>query len=280
MLLVTVVLSTMILSRWLGPDQQGHALPGLPPDPPAVGDCLKERVPTIDQTGDQRQRPWYAPCDGVRAGEVVMLDVTEPERCAEAVHDFLGLQPDGSLPGAEVGWSPPRAFGAVLMGPSASQRLAGQDWSACALVSTAPGLVPTYPATARQLYPNSTRLAAGGCAATTFPLADTLPCSDPHRVEWFAATERVAIGSDPGLVERECTSLLRTQLDSVDPTRGGLLAVVAPTYVLDEQGRVQLWWSSDRAAGASCGLQPTDRSSLLVGSLRGLGEGAVPLVGD
>jgi hypothetical protein len=69
------------------------------------------------------------------------------------------------------------------MGPSADQRLDGQDWSACAVIATAPGLVPTYPGPVRNLYRDAVPMPAGGCAGTTFPLEAFLPCADPHRVD-------------------------------------------------------------------------------------------------
>lgn len=278
-LLLTVVLAAMIVSRWLGPGLPGRAEAGPPPAPPVVGDCLQERVPTVDDTGAQLQRPRYAGCDGARAGEVVALGPIDDTLCTERVNGYLGLGADGGYLGGGPVWSPPKGFGAVLMGPSADQRLDGQDWSACAVIATAPGLVPTYPGPVRNLYRDAVPMPAGGCAGTTFPLEAFLPCADPHRVEWFGLTEQVAAGADLDRIRKECLTVLRTQLGTDDPTRDGLLTVAVPTYVLDEEGRVQLWWSSDRAAGASCGLQPTDRNASLIGTLRGLGEGAVPIVG-
>lgn len=277
-LLLTVLLAAMIVSRWTGPGLPGRAEPGPPPPPPVVGDCLLERAPTVDATGAQLQRPRYAGCEGARAGEVVAIGSLDDVLCTERVNGYLGLGADGGYPGGGPVWSPPEGFGAVLMGPSADQRLDGQDWSACAVVAVAPGLVPTYPGPVRGFYRDAVPMPAGGCAGTTFPLEAFLPCSTPHRVEWFGLTEQVAAGADLDRIRQECLSVLRDQLGTQDPTHGGLLTVAVPTYVLDDEGRVQLWWSSDRAAGASCGLQPTDREAALVGTLRGIGDGTPSIV--
>lgn len=279
-LLLTALLAAMIVPRWIGPGLPGRAEPGPPPPPPAVGDCLLQRAPTVEYTAGQLQRPGYAPCDGPRAGEVVALGPIDGPLCTEKVNIYLGLGADGGYLGGGPVWSPPKGFGAVLMGPSTDQRLDGQDWSACAVVGVAPGLVPTYDGPVQRFYREASRVPAGGCAGTTFPLEEFLPCVDPHRVEWFGVTEQGAAGADLERIRKECLTVLRNQVGTEDPTRGGLLTVTVPTYVLDEHGRVELWWSSDRAAGASCGLQPTDRNAELVGTLRGLGDAAVPIVGS
>jgi len=274
---------------------RGHTVPGQPAaqpveSAPQVGDCVLEdphgpQVNIVELPALRTQ-----PCSGPRYGEVafVIADFTArtagrapgPDLCSEQVGAYVGTPgpppPDGSfVPFAVVGWT--------ILGPAKRQRAAGQKWAACVVylpdwADSAPNLTVDHSLQGAWQRPEDSRLFT--ICLDDIASASPAVCRSPHRFELLGmavgtptipqesldeACRHIveqALGSSKGLDSGE----LGTQVVPVrDGPNGGIL-ITGPDAI-----------SADAEYSNLCLATPTDSSKRLIASLRGLGDGAVPL---
>ena len=308
-LLVVVVLSAAVVLPPLlsGSRIVGSASPVHLPDPPSVGDCLLNPMPTsgesdlpdgtsVDPAGYPLGPPEtvtrvaaFGPCQGAVFGEIVQVvgagrDPPAPriaasaadEGCRSATAEYTGLgevirqftSPTGAVD--PVRWDPTVNVRHVWVQPEPVQRAAGRDWLAC--VVTPARLVRYSGRVAGAFAGHSLPDQFGVCwLQTDVSVAVAfVACSEPHR------SELVSIGSvsghsdvAPTEVSASCERLAARVVGRDDPTAGGALTVAVDPEELPAR------LTSGRTVDVTCFLTGNgDRR--LVGTLVGLGDRAVP----
>lgn len=289
LLLVLVVLTAVALPNLGGRRTAGHPIAMIVPGPPAPGTCLSNQVsgaPSPDQVGVAT-----VSCDGPHRTEVVAVYPAPPapirvdvghgqvavvDRCSWDLAGYLGgfdvlLASDPSL----------QLFGPWLarpvvrpsrLEPDRTQRVLGQDWTAC----VADAGVRVFSGTVRSSY--------GGGAGTRMPAqlarcrasaTDTgyLPCSTPHSTELMATTQYHYPAPDEAGLVATCRALVTRLTGFDDPTAGGALAVVVARDQVPVDG-VGVFDES-RTYEAGCAVSAVGGRKL-VGSVIGLASAPLP----
>ena len=234
------------------------------------------------------------PCGDPHQGEILLtaMDVTEfpvttmsgvavPDlaACRDAAYPYLGARSPneaGDRSNLLGPWSPPSTGSYGFLSPDSLQRRAGQRWVACVL-SSPQGEVR---GSVRGIYSGSARSSPlAVCSPGTDLLLDlTVPCTRPHPMEilgWRSADESVG-GQRP--LDRSCMELASRVTGMADPTAGGALRVAAAVIHYDSSGILQQGFAPgphSELGRAACTVSAAG-TSVLVGSLVGLGDGPLP----
>ncbi len=237
------------------------------PLPPAVGSCLRwEPALTV------------VPCTAPHAAEVtagwtavatVRTADDGDSRCRAAAFQYVGL----TLVGAAQVWRP--AFGnrSWQVPAPPAERAGDRGWSVCVV---APALAAVSVGSVRDQGRNPlSRPAAFGMCLTVDAIL--VACDRPHRVEYLTD----AVGFARSLIgEREadnwrtgCGELAAALLDTGDPTFGGRLTIEFRTVPADPRSGFD---PPSSIAFALCAVV-VDGDRDLIGSVYGLGAGALPL---
>ena len=278
----------------------GDAIAAEISSPPAVGDCLASRNGLASTSADvgfgQSSDYLTVDCAEPHLGEVIgvaprssyPLDsrgpVTVPDlgECAEIANAYLGvahsLEPGDRSPLLGP-WHPASTGRMDFLGPDDLQQRAGQDWLACVLVSRQ-GRVSGSVA---GMYAGAARV---NTLATCRPDVDVrldvvVPCREPHAMEVFGW--RVADETSGGqrTLDASCLLLVERMTGMTDATAGGALQVRSVILHLDRDGVLQDGYppAPDNGSGRAICTVIATPPHLLGGSLTGLGDGPVPLVG-
>ena len=274
------------------------------PGPPAVGDCLLERISLRNgyetSTGFTVPSARVQPCTGARFGEVVAVaeaqGVTRPqrlERCGQAARSYLGVGTASAQPAAQAGqpgrtvddpWAPSVRAGLVLAGPDQRQRAAGQDWVACVVDVTVPGggsgpgdAPDTYDGSARGGYDGGRLPSAFAFCRSGPDVIDAadIPCTQDHPVEVLASTFDVA-PTAAATLQDTCDALAARLTRMPDPMAGGRLRTVMSSGYVAPDGTVHIGADADgHVSLAQCLIAVVGPGSLN-GTLIGLGDAPVP----
>lgn len=264
------------------------------PDPPKVGDCLREPFPL---TGVQSGSPAeisvtsvnLGACDTSTSGEVVVFWETRadaeqaaPSRfggpCYRQAAEYAGLQSGAStdLPGAPtagpVRWKPTIGFTPYLVVPGELERRAGRTWVACLVVPVG-GVA--YSGTLRDAVQRGLPAQYGLCfdSANFDLLPKVLLCDQPHAAELLATgwiPDRSQVSFDD--IGKACQRIAGRLIGSADPTKDQALRIVAGRLTLQSDGR------PDGPLTISCSVTGAGLEQL-AGSVIGLGERPVPVAG-
>jgi hypothetical protein len=247
--LVAVIVVPSINGRRLA----GSAIASIFPDPPQVGECLRQPLP------DSLSRVGLAPeiavtaigigaCSGFVAGQIVAFWPTRAAMqadqsarrssrgpCYRQAAIFAGLPPFqrstdafGAPSDGSVAWRPTISFDPYHVTPGIRESNAGRSWIACLVV---PRGNRTYPGTLRDALTTGVMPAHfGSCwaGADLDKLPASLPCDQPHAAELLATGfVRSGFGASTEDVDESCRSIAGRIMRVGDATRGGRLAIVA-----------------------------------------------------
>lgn len=264
------------------------------PAPPEPGHCLLENP--FDEgsngyflVGDELPSWRTGRCAGARFGEVVTIGAGVElassfpaglwEQCWRDGLGYLGLpdpmaRDDHRAPGVNVQ--------TALIGPSERQRAAGQDWAAC-VIQWAPfgsggALNAEYSLRDAWSRAEDRRLLA--LCLNDRELQYPVGCREPHDAEQVSSWMGDPAGfgqPDDDTCRTDATGALGS---SAALDRGALTALALPIGWDEGTGR-QITGpeavSADQPYLVICLLVPGDRSKVLVGPLRELGDAPVPL---
>lgn len=299
--LVALVIAFVLLlgaPALLGHGTAGTANPAPLPLAPPVGSC-------VVFAGADRHDLTVVPCAANHVGEITMA--WEAGTTAAARAGFVGLPEDfwtagdRSNPHSTLchGWNQgyvgrptatarattafaatPPAFGSLLVTAPAAQRTPTRYWSACVVEPSVLGTryVGRVQGTAAD---GSWPAAFARCLAQPAFSATQLiytPCSNPHRAEPMG---RIRGGLATGLaavLHDDCVQLIRDRTGAADPAFGGRLTIdvhnaLLRTLTLEQTAALPADLSSD----ADCVVELAGPGAL-VGSLVGIGSGALPVV--
>jgi hypothetical protein len=247
--LVAVIVVPSINGRRLA----GSAVASKFPDPPRVGDCLRQPVPSSANRGGVPPEIAFTaisfgPCSGVVAGQIVAfwpsraaMEADQSTRrssrgpCYRQAARFAGLPPFqrstdafGAPSDGSIAWRPTIGFDPYHVIPGVRESNAGRSWIACLVV---PSGHRAYVGTLRDALTTGVMPPQfGSCWAGVEldKVPASLPCDRPHTAELLATgfirNESIATAA---VVDESCRYIAGRIMRVDDPTHGGKLAVVA-----------------------------------------------------
>lgn len=265
----------------------GTALVVAVPPPPQVGDCVLGAEEFPQRVSSGIPTFGYAPCAGVRSGEVVSVDAdpwVDPgardshtgmrdgspadeiqTQCTAAADAYAGLPtgpPQVDPTAIGVTFIPSIWLPVAPLYPDDRQRAAGQNWVACVVQS------PTGTTFSGSLHAVFARDQSSGTLPIAFARClvgdgtrTPVSCEAPHQVELLGFRLVKDTPDAARLARTACTEFAATVLKRPDPTAGGALAVVS---IYDPSTHE-----------ATCEVTSTNNRSLR-GSLIGLGDRPIP----
>lgn len=293
---------------WRGARSGGRASAAPVPSAPDIGDCLLASTEAaafrVDDNGLRPLTRTFGACDepGGRhdqpatvVGEVAAVLADRSGRphddCAEPVGRYVGW--DG-LPSRSSGdrWHPAGGTTVIVVNPDARQWADGQRWHACVLLPPVPGadgaIDPAHAAStgfpsARGAWADpGYRDRLGNCfsvfAGPIAPLTASVFCGTAHDQERLAVMSWQRDAPQAPLLRQTCGDIAVEQLGTVDPTRGGVLAV--QVAVLDPDGNRTPVADDDTLTvdgQAECTVRPVDAGQRLTATLLGRGDAPPPL---
>lgn len=293
LMLVVALAAVLVLPAASGRRVAGNPVASTFPDPPKVGDCLL--APIRNSSIDSGVPPQivvtagsFGPCSRAKAGEVVAgwPDVEAAEQaptsrrggaCYPQAASFAGLATVGSstdLPGAPVGgpisWRTTIGFVGLWVTPGIGEQNAGRSWRLCLVVPVDRG---TYEGTLRNAFttgslPSSFGLCWAAADLDRFPAM--VKCDQSHPAELLATgyiRDRSLAPTE--LIDSACREIAGRIMHTDDPTRGGVLDVVADRQTGGSDGR------EDSPLIVGCFVTTADARPL-DGTVIGLGEDPVP----
>ncbi len=258
---LAVLMIAVVAPNWSQRRIAGEAVAVVIAGPPAVGDCVTS-VPDMRVLRDggsyrgngvwdegSSDSGWengidypstvFGSCDGHIMGEVssVHLAAGAPDRipmidyqtsssqCALESIAYTGSIPpvvDGSADRPSIVWTPAINFQNTPVGPTAIQRLVGQDWSAC--VIGAPTGKPYVGRLAGVLDSGVLPSDFGNCWLTDqLDDSEQVGCDQPHAVELLGTTALGSAAYTAAEVQKSCVTYAGRTLRSDEPTRGGAI---------------------------------------------------------
>ena len=285
-LLVVVVLAAVTLPNLAGRRAAGHPVAVVVPGPPAPGTCLSNRsaagsppdtvgVATVSCDGPHRTEVvavYPGPPDPIRVdvghGQVAVVD-----RCSWDLAGYLGgfdvllaSDPSSQLFGP---WSARQVVLPSRLEPDRTQRVLGQDWTAC----VANAGVRVFSGSVRSSYGDSRMPAQLARCRESATDAGYVPCSSPHSTELFATTQYHYPAPDQTALAATCRALVTRLTGHDDPTAGGALTVVVARDQVPVDG-VGVFDES-RTYEAGCAVSAVGGRKL-VGSVIGLAGAPLP----
>jgi hypothetical protein len=291
---VVAVLAAAVVVAVADKTYPGSPVAAPPPPPPQIGDCIADPPPSSVDAVPLAFATTFVACGPVRRGEVAaMLGGVDSatggtaegvDPCWDSAAPYLGLLPDGSLPGLHTLWFhlSPLAVGQVH--PTDRQAAFGQHWVACVVYplsgADATAAPPSYRTPLRNVFDGAAPpVALAVCGRTTDPgwSPQLVDCSKPHRVEEFAATSTEGAGITQAQLDTDCRAIAARMMARSDPTAGNLLTVTADSFGLDPEGSFHAGLSHLPGSGSICRVTSTDPGRQLQGPVLGIGDGPVPL---
>jgi hypothetical protein len=294
LVLVAALVAVLVMPSLAGRRVAGAPLASTFPDPPMVGTCLLDPVP--EESVNFGVPPEIAvtaasfgPCEGSIGGEVVATwaELSAAEQapssrlggpCYLQAASFAGLEPSGrstDLPGAPSGgpaiWKPSIGMDAFLVVPGVREQNAGRTWRACLAVPVAR---TSYQGTLRAAFttgdmPDEFGLCWQGVDLDLLP--KLVPCDEPHPAELLATGFiRDRLQAPTEVIESSCVQIAARVMHTDDPTRGGVLRVVADRHSGGSASR------DDSPLTIGCFVTTTGEQELS-GTVIGLGDDPVPL---
>ncbi|MEJ7650819.1 MAG: hypothetical protein WKF57_17535 [Nakamurella sp.] len=285
------VIAVAVIAMMLVTVGRRREVPGaaVVPPPPQIGNCLSTLVTDqVWQGMNEGEVPVLvsAPCEGIRAGEVVSVDdkrAYSQLNCWTPTMAYLGL-PSEDEPVGHSGtiWTSSSAVMTYTFGPSPLQVAAGQLWSACVVLGVDSEEFRPQP------FSESPRNAAvrGGAAFDVFAfcsdsaLATTsVPCSGRHRYEFVASGFNLDASEAASLDSCKAAASRLTGL--ADPSAGGRLRIELVAYTYDESAseprRTTYHQARTSGGGVTCTVSPAAPDELLTSTLVGLGKRPLPI---
>lgn len=307
LIVVLVLLAAVVMPRFVGRQVIGFPTAAAVPGAPAIGDCLLEAPsPSHGVVSSEGQAIYQdlrtSPCSGGRFGEIAavlphglsvratrvaddygVFSFDDPNRhlCLTAMVDYLDRSSGTSI------WRPSITFESAPLRPTELQQRFGQDWVACAIFVTGrTGTVLHYTGTVRDnvgsgLAPDAT---PDCLSSKNYFVQHPVDCTQPHPLEAFglilthdgAPTGRGGRATTELSIASACSTVVAAATGMPDPTGGGQLQVTAAAVHRASDGTFAPGLSTqDELGTATCVAIAT--SGQLTGSLRGLGDGPVPL---
>lgn len=293
LMLVAALAAVLVLPSAFGRRVAGTPVATVFPDPPRVGDCLLTPIrnsaidyglpPEVPITATN-----FGPCVGEVAGEVVAEwpDLQTAEQaptsrrsgtCYPQAATFAGLETVGrstDLPGVETGgpisWRPTIGFDGLWVTPGIREQHAGRSWRLCLVVPVDRG---TYQGSLRNAFTSGSLPSVFGLCWEAADL-DLFPamvkCNQSHPAELLATgVIRNRSLAPTEVIESSCAQIAARIMHTDDPTRGGVLEVVADRQTGGSDGR------EDSPLIIGCFVTTADARPL-VGTVIGLGEDPVP----
>lgn len=265
------------------------------PKPPEPGQCLLDDPFAVGGdgyvlmlgSGDELPSARTTACVGARFGEVVALgagtdfdtsfDDGTWEGCWDDATEYLGL-PAPSVDSGRHG--PSVNLMTTLVGPDVRQRAAGQDWSACVVHPASMGVVrgTTVDHSLRDAWSRAEDRRMLALCLNDETLQYPVDCREPHGAEQVSSRQ-----GDPARAEGadDCAADAVGALGSPAALDRGDLRVLALPTRWDGRRGVHVTGpdavSADEPYVVLCLLVPGDASRMLVGPVRDLGDGPVPL---
>lgn len=311
---LTVLAAAIVAPNWSERRVAGQPVAILIPGPPAVGDCVTsvpdlreilERSGYIDRDtgrdlgaaddgwpdGIAYPTTQFGPCVGRIGGEVssVHLAAGTPDRitmndyqtsssqCASESISYTGSIPpvvDGSPDRPSIVWAPALNFQNTPVGPTATQRMVGQGWSAC--IIGAPTGAPYVGRLSGVLESGVLPSDFGNCwLSDRLEDSEQVSCDEPHGVELLGTTGLGSAAYTAAEVQKSCETYAGRMLRSADPFRGGAIRF----QILDFRETVSVVEPSDgalRDTYITC-IATVQDELLLDGSLVGLDDRPLPV---
>lgn len=295
-ILLGLVALTVVIAAIRGTMVAGRPVATPVPSPPEPADCLLEDPFQGNFSGyvvyeDDELPAWRTGrCAGDRYGDVVAIgkgvdDLQTTfvdgawEQCWRDASGYLGL-PDPS--GADGRRGPDVNVLTALIGPDERQRAAGQDWAAC-VVQLAPsgaGAGLTVDHSLRDAWSRAEDRRLMALCVTDERLLYPVDCRERHGAEQISSRS----GDPAGFGESDVAAC---RLDAIDALgspaaldRGDLTSLALPTRWDDRTGQQATGPDAVSAVQpytVTCLLLPGDRSRMLTGPLRDLGDAPAPL---
>ena len=291
-MLVAALLAALVVPHAIGKKIAGSAVSELIAPPPAVGTCVTAITGTDRSARANGESAAVASlpvatlapsCSGTVIGEIISMqpatsasvttldefDQANPS-CRSQVERYLGTVATTTIAGVE--WTKSIDVDAVTVGPDAHDKAAGRTWTACVLST----VDQTYRAAGSLKSSWTTGVlpdAFGLCWAQAV-VQHGVPtnCTAPHRTQQigygFIASPTdsgtsIVSAAAPDVMTGGCAALAASVMKTSDPTKGGALAVMVVAQV-------------SGAPYAQCAVSVVG-NRMLIGSLIGIGAGALPL---
>ena len=260
----------------------GHATLGPVPPMPKVGQCLLQDLPDASQQVRREQPFRLGTCKIAHYGEVAEVVTNTATDSWAMTRDSCGTQTD------YLGWAPsatavpgvywqPIAVTVMRMVPVSIQQANGQQWIACVVTPSNPGV--SYTGSVKDALATGRLPAAfATCQVGPMTLDGTVSCDIPHQYEVFSTAILTTGYHDQRQLDIACRAIVVRATGRSDPTAAGALTVKTYPFHFDSTGSTRAGFpdsqsSPDSESVCAVGVSGTGR---LDGSLFGIGEKALP----
>ena len=176
-------------------------------------------------------------------------------------------------------WWPAIQIQVVLIGPDPRQRAAGQDWAACLLYPPpdSTGLPGSLADPLRDSWQDGRNAGAFAICIDAVEAAIPTGCQGRHRFEIFGTSDSSSMDVSEAELQNSCRELISDATAMPDITAGGALSAEAVRFRYDQFGSPTVGDEPSGSGSAFCLVHPSQDNRRLTASLRGLGNGLVPI---